>query len=150
MDIVIRKLKEEDVEQVCALEREAFSLPWNREDFLQMISSPNALYLVADSKENVVGYAGCLCVLDEGDICNVVVNKNMRGLGIGSAIVKELIYRGNREFGIKDFTLEVRESNVVARHVYESQGFVFEGIRPGFYDLPKEDAAIYWLRNVEL
>ena len=40
-------------------------------------------------------------------------------------------------------TLEVRASNVPAIALYEGMGFTRDGIRPGFYDSPKEDAAIY-------
>ena len=40
-------------------------------------------------------------------------------------------------------TLEVRPSNTAGIALYESMGFKKDGIRPGFYDSPKEDAAIY-------
>ncbi len=189
LSFYIRELCEEDLEQVCAMEEEAFSMPWKREDFVAMINNTNALYIVAvegesgsassengslvvsggvkfaphsmdkqvDSaivagcatlNERILGCVGCICVLDEGNICNIVVKNDMRGQGVGSALIKELIYRGFKDYGVTSFTLEVRESNSVARGLYEKCGFKFEGIRPGFYDFPKEDGAIYWLRNV--
>lgn len=45
------------------------------------------------------------------------------------------------------FTLEVRSGNMAARRLYESQGFVPLGIRPDFYEKPKDDAVIMkkWL-----
>ena len=52
-----------------------------------------------------------------------------------------------RQAGLHAFTLEVRRSNRAARRLYEKFGFVSEGIRPGFYDQPKEDAEILWLRE---
>ena len=58
----------------------------------------------------------------------------------------ELIRQGE-EMGIADFTLEVRKSNAAAIHLYEKAGFRSEGIRPGFYDKPKEDAVIMWRRR---
>ena len=48
--------------------------------------------------------------------------------------------------GVKAFTLEVRVSNEAAIHMYEKVGFVSEGIRPGFYEKPAEDAMIMWKR----
>ena len=48
--------------------------------------------------------------------------------------------------GMNAFTLEVRVSNATAIHLYEKYGFVSEGIRPGYYDKPKEDAMIMWRR----
>ena len=38
-------------------------------------------------------------------------------------------------------------SNAQAIHIYEKAGFVSEGIRPHFYDKPKEDALILWKRD---
>lgn len=40
-------------------------------------------------------------------------------------------------------TLEVRASNAPAIALYESMGFTCDGVRPGFYDSPKEDAQLY-------
>jgi ribosomal protein S18 acetylase RimI-like enzyme len=45
--------------------------------------------------------------------------------------------------------MEVRSSNVAARKLYEKLGFKSDGKRPGFYDNPKDDAEIYWLRNTQ-
>ena len=37
MELQIKPLTEEYVDQVCILEEEAFSMPWHRESFLEMI-----------------------------------------------------------------------------------------------------------------
>ena len=52
-----------------------------------------------------------------------------------------------KERGIGDITLEVRDGNEPAIHIYEKLGFVSEGIRPGFYEKPVEDALIMWRRR---
>ena len=44
-------------------------------------------------------------------------------------------------------TLEVRESNTVAKNLYKNLGFLSEGIRKNFYEDNKEDANIMWLRD---
>ena len=49
--------------------------------------------------------------------------------------------------GIRAFTLEVRVENAGAIQLYEELGFRSEGVRKGFYDLPKEDALIMWKRE---
>ena len=61
-------------------------------------------------------------------------------------MMKQLLERG-KGIGIKDYTLEVRAANASAIGLYEKLGFKSEGIRPGFYDEPKDDAAIYWKRE---
>jgi ribosomal-protein-alanine N-acetyltransferase len=40
----------------------------------------------------------------------------------------------------------VRLSNTPAIRLYESLGFKGEGVRPGFYERPVEDALIMWKR----
>ena len=67
-----------------------------------------------------------------------------RRRGIATALLREAInYAENHD--ITRLTLEVRASNRVAIALYESLGFEKEGVRPDFYDSPKEDAAIYSL-----
>lgn len=49
--------------------------------------------------------------------------------------------------GVKNFTLEVRRSNEAAIGLYHKLGFLDEGVRPNFYDSPKEDALILWKKQ---
>ena len=42
-------------------------------------------------------------------------------------------------------TLEVRVSNTAARSLYAKKGFSDVGIRPGYYEKPREDAVIMTL-----
>lgn len=44
-------------------------------------------------------------------------------------------------------SLEVRESNLAARRLYESFGFKAEAARKGYYHSPAEDAVIMWRRE---
>ena len=62
------------------------------------------------------------------------------------AMLRELIARGEAA-GVEAFTLEVRVSNAAAIHIYEKEGFRSVGIRPGFYEKPREDAMIMWRRK---
>ena len=50
------------------------------------------------------------------------------------------------ENGMGDCTLEVRVSNQPAIRLYEILGFKGEGVRPDFYEKPREDALIMWKR----
>lgn len=146
MEIMIHRLREQDVEPVSRIEAASFSMPWSPKDFAELVGAPGALYLVAEVNGQTVGCCGVTDISGEGDINNVVVDEACRGQGIAQALLKELLRQGE-EMGIRDFTLEVRVSNAPAIHVYEKLGFVSEGIRPGFYDKPKEDAMIMWRRK---
>lgn len=143
--IVIRKMQEQDLEQVSRLEAENFSMPWSVDSFREMVSHPDALYLVAVDRGNVCGTCGVRNISGEGEITNVVIREEYRGSGLAQKMLLDLLGQGEK-MGITAYTLEVRKSNTVAIHVYEKLGFVSEGIRPHFYEKPDEDAVIMWRR----
>lgn len=145
MEVIIKPLTEEYVDQVCVLEEEAFSMPWHKESFLEMIANENACYLVALMGEEVVASCGLRHIVGEGEITNVVTKNTMRGKGVGRKILLRLLEEGSK-MGAEAFTLEVRVSNAPAIHLYESLGFVSEGVRKNFYEEPTEDALIMWKR----
>ena len=145
MELVIKPLTKEYVDQVCILEEEAFSMPWHRESFLEMINNKNACYLVGIINGDVVASCGLRNIVGDGEITNVVTAANMRGKGIGRKMLLKLMERGI-QMGVEAFTLEVRKSNETAIHLYEELGFVSEGVRKNFYEEPVEDALIMWKR----
>lgn len=146
MQIVIRKLQEEDIGSLARIEAETFSMPWSEKAFRELLDRPYCSYFVALVDGQVAGGAGCTNLCGEINIDNVVVAQGHRNQGIGQLLLQELIAAGEME-GVKAFTLEVRVSNAPAIHLYEKNGFHSEGIRPGFYEKPREDAMIMWRRQ---
>lgn len=145
MHIEIRELQEKDIESISRIEAESFSMPWSPQDFKDLLSREYCTYLVAEVEGKVVGSCGMTNICNEGNIDNVVVEEAFRGNGIAQRLLQKLIALGDAK-GIEAYTLEVRVSNAAAIHVYEKLGFVSEGIRPGFYEKPAEDAMIMWRR----
>ena len=145
MDIIIREMTVEDVPQVAVLEASNFSMPWSEKAFYEQLNNEHALYMVAVYNEMVLGVCGLLESFGEADICNVSVEHSYQNKGIATRMLNALMEEGARR-GIIAFTLEVRAGNLSAIHLYERLGFVTEGIRPGFYERPKEDAVIMWKR----
>lgn len=139
----IEKMQEKDVAETAALEAEIFSVPWSERGFLDALHSDYTLYLTVRIDGELAGYCGLLQSFDEADITNVAVRETYRGLGIGRAMLTELMRLG-RERGIERFTLEVRAGNATALRLYESLGFASVGIRRNFYEKPQEDAVIMW------
>ncbi len=143
----IRPMTAEDIENAGALEKENLGKEaWNQKQLLDALTRDDTIYLVAEKAGRIVGLCGVQNISGEGEVTNVSVARDVRGEGIGYKMVKQLLERG-RGLGIKDYTLEVRAGNENAIRLYERLGFVCEGKRPGFYDEPKEDAAIYWKRT---
>ncbi|MCM1027547.1 MAG: ribosomal protein S18-alanine N-acetyltransferase [Roseburia sp.] len=145
MNIVIRKLQGGDVAGLAEIEAESFSMPWSEQAFRELLSRDYCRYVVALADGELAGCCGFTNLCGEANIDNVVVAPRFRGRGIAQAMLEELIRRGEEE-GVAAFTLEVRVSNAAAIHIYEKFGFVSEGIRPDFYEKPREDANIMWRR----
>lgn len=143
--ITIRPLEEKDVTAVSEIESRTFSMPWKEKDFLEMVKADYAYYYVAEEDGVILGCCGLRNMAGEGEITNVAVDAPFRGRGIAGKLLAHALKEA-AEHGIGDCTLEVRVSNTPAIHLYEEFGFRGEGIRPDFYEKPKEDALIMWKR----
>ncbi len=151
--IDIRTMTEADIPEVAELEALIFADPWSEKVYRETYAIPEAEYVVAVDRESengenerIIGASGVRNIVGTGEITNVMITPMYRGRGIAKKMLTDLLERGRR-LGVTAFTLEVRTGNISARKLYENLGFVCEGIRPGFYEHPKEDAAIYWLRT---
>jgi len=146
--IQIRKMTDEDLQQVCEIERETFSDPWSMEDFAKSMHEQNNEYLVAEKDGMIAGYCGYWGIAGEGYIYNVAVKNEYRKQHIGHQMLSVLL-QNSAQRGISSLTLEVRQSNTAAIRLYESLGFENAGIRRDFYSKPKEDAVIMWLKAIQ-
>lgn len=143
--VEIRPLRKEDAAIVSEIESRTFSMPWKTEDFLDMVEADYAYYYVAEEDGILLGCCGIRNMAGDGEITNVVVDAPYRRRGIAKKMMKYMLELAPSH-GIRNCTLEVRVSNEAAIHLYEELGFKGEGIRPGFYEKPKEDALIMWKR----
>ncbi len=142
-EIIVRKMKPEDLAEVCKIEKDNFSLPWSEKSFLESMERTDTVFLTALADGEVAGYVGCYCIAGAGEITNVAVKDVHRRKGIGGMLLKKL-YEEGALLECGEFFLEVRESNEAAIGLYTRQGFVKEGIRKNFYEKPVENAVIMW------
>ena len=137
----IRPMTMEDCEQVAAIEAVSFSMPWSLKAFTETVQKANFRYFVAEDAGEIIGYCGFLFVLDEAEIPNVCVKASARQKGVGKKMMSFLMEEAAK-LGLAVLYLEVRESNVAARRLYESLGFIENGIRKNFYEQPTENAVL--------
>jgi [ribosomal protein S18]-alanine N-acetyltransferase len=78
----------------------------------------------------------------EWELENIVVGSEFRGRGIGTQLIEALLER-MRATNASAVFLEVRESNIAARKLYQKAGFRETGRRKLYYSDPAEDAILY-------
>lgn len=144
--MIIRDMEINDLDQVMALEKHCFSVPWSRESFKsELTTNKLAHYIVLEIEGMVSGYAGVWYITDEGHITNVCIHKKYRKLGFGKKVVDFMIEKAKIN-KINHMTLEVRKSNISAIKLYEKKGFKIAGVRSKYYSDNNEDALIMWLK----
>ncbi len=137
----IAAMSEEDTEDIAAIEKECFSLPWSLEGIKEELHNDSARFFVFRADGRTVGYIGCHVVLDECYIANVAVLPDFRRQGIGERLIERAVKAAADE-GCAFISLEVRVSNNAAISLYEKLGFERIGERKNFYSSPTENALI--------
>jgi ribosomal-protein-alanine N-acetyltransferase len=161
-DITISPLEKSDIPTVLEIEYDSQPEPWNEKAFIEETSRANSILLVArlstGASRELTGHhggvhgldrnpaivAGYICfwlVGDEVQVLNLAVRRNLRRRGIARKLIDVAIRTGTDQRA-RFVTLEVRESNLAARKLYESFGFIVVGKRPGYYGFQKESAIL--------
>ena len=146
--IVVRPMRGSDIEAVAKIERQSFATAWSTQAYVTELANPSAVYFVAAAGERIVGYGGLWVVMDEAHITTIAVVPEFRGRRVGEQVLAEMLYTA-RQKGATRATLEVRESNLAARRLYEKYGFVRVAARKGYYADNNENADIMWINDME-
>ena len=142
MTISIDIARKEDVAAISEIERAAFSDPWSARSFRDALEHPAVYFGCARSDAGeVLGYVVAWFVADEGEIANLAVAPAGWGVGIGRALLDAALAEAKQR-RIESVYLEVRDSNVRARRLYQSRGFEEVGRRTRYYRRPVEDAIV--------
>lgn len=144
MPVTISSAALNDVPAILAIEQ---SVPraahWTPEQYNNLVD--NGVVLVAKQAGRLCGFVCAKAVAGEWEIENVAVSAALLCRGIANQLVRELIQRAKNE-DASAILLEVRESNLPARQLYEKHGFRKVGRRLLYYRDPVEDAILYALR----
>jgi ribosomal-protein-alanine N-acetyltransferase len=148
MPVTIRSAALKDVPAILALEQKApEAAHWTSEQYNKLVDSGVVLVAVEAAEEagRLCGFICAKAIVGEWEIENVVVSAELPRRGIANRLVHELIQRARSDCA-SAILLEVRESNLPARQLYEKHGFRTVGRRPSYYRDPAEDAILYALR----
>lgn len=138
---LLRKMAPQDIDEIMAIEQEAFTMPWSRESYLAEMRNKFAYYIVCDSGGKIAGYGGIWIVFEEAHITNIAVSSSFRRQGIGTAIMLELEKQAREKKAVR-ILLEVRPSNEAALTTYKKLGYLPNNVRTEYYSDNGEDALI--------
>jgi len=142
-NVNINKMSIEDLKTIKDDFTTNFDEFWTSSVLEEELKNKNSYYIVAKQNEEIVGFAGIWFSVDDIHITNIVVRKDLRGNGIGSILLKELI-KISKSTDKQFLTLEVKDTNEPAKILYAKYGFKVQGIRKKYYN-SKEDAIIMTL-----
>jgi ribosomal-protein-alanine N-acetyltransferase len=148
--VQVRAALASDLHRIFEIERAAATAAhWPQSDYESILTptSPRRLLLIAEFNAEVEGFLVARSLLvAEWEIENVVVAETARRRALGTALVGAFLEQVSLHKPPDDqlvVYLEVRESNVAARQLYEKFGFHLDHRRQAYYRFPEEDAVVY-------
>jgi ribosomal-protein-alanine N-acetyltransferase len=142
LEMTYRPMREADLEALVRIERAAYPYPWSLGNFRDCLNTGYCCW-VAEIEGVLAGYWLMMTVVDEGHILNCCIAPQWQRRGFGRRIMAHLfgVARGHNT---RSLFLEVRQSNLPAKRLYDSLGFTSIGQRRDYYptDSGREDALV--------
>ena len=124
-----------ELDQVMEIMRVAFDPQfgeaWTRAQCAGILPMSGVRLVLARSNDRALGFALVRHVADEAELLLLAVSPQVRGCGVGSALLQDFV-QGGVDAGLSRLHLEVRDSNP-AVSLYSRHQFVLEGRRPKYY-----------------
>jgi ribosomal-protein-alanine N-acetyltransferase len=142
---IYRLESEADLDEVAGLEARSFTNPWTRDMLARELAQSDVahVFLLRTGGGALAGFCSCWIVAGELHVNTIAVDAAYRRRGLAARLMRHVMAEAARR-GARRATLEVRASNVAARHLYESLGFQVTAVRRRYYTAPDEDALILW------
>lgn len=134
----VRCVEAQDLEAIAAIqEASPEAARWRPQDYL------GTNCYVAERSGEVVGFVVWRRTSEEeAEILNLAIAPPARRQGIATRLLEETVAAAGGRLW-----LEVRQSNVAARNLYEKLGFQESGVRPNYYHNPPEDGIVMRLQS---
>lgn len=131
------------LEDVSRIDRLCFIDPWFKRAFIEELTAPRALNLVAVNHDTgqVPGFCLARVIADECTIIRLAVCPENQRSGIATRLLETCLQRAACKGACTCF-IEVRAGNTAARCLYESHGFNYIGVRNAYYKIGAEDAIL--------
>lgn len=159
--LILRYMRPADIDEVVAIDRVAFDLPWSDRSYHYEVTESTYSHMLTleytddghsvswwqrlfsrdglAPRPRVVGYGGLWRIMDEAHISTIATHPNWRGRGWGELLLAGMIRRSTT-LGARYIVLEVRVSNTVAQNLYRKYAFETQGVKVNYYRNNNEDA----------
>lgn len=147
--IKYRLAKLADFDQVLEIENSCFKEPYKEEDLkYEFTKNPVNKIIVAVDEEKVIGFIDFLITFNSSTIMQIAVKDEYRRQGIATQLLEEMTKSFPKEIDdvVETITLEVRESNVGAKKLYESVGYEVVTIKKNYYK--DGENAVYMIKRL--
>lgn len=147
--IEYRLAKLADFDQVLEIENSCFKEPYKEEDLkYEFTKNPVNKIIVAVDEEKVIGFIDFLITFNSSTIMQIAVKDEYRRQGIATQLLEEMTKSFPKEIDdvVETITLEVRESNVAAKKLYESVGYEVVTIKKNYYK--DGENAVYMIKRL--
>lgn len=140
---LIREMTIDDLDAVMINEVRAYAFPWTRGIFLDCLKARYECWVLV-CEDEIIGHSVLSVAARESHLLNVCVGRDYQGQGHGRTLLSHMVERA-RHCDATMLFLEVRTSNQVAAHLYETAGFNEVGRRKNYYPTQygHEDARVY-------
>lgn len=129
-----------NIHAMSMLTKRCFKSPWSEDIYRRELENPQSVGFVCTDGGKAVGMIHCSFVLDELTLNTLCVDEEYRRRGIAKQLWQAVCEMMQGVCTV--CYLEVRESNLPARTLYESLGFRQNGYRPHYYSEPEEAAVL--------
>ena len=132
------------LDAVMAIESACYAFPWTRGNFIDSIAARYPSRLLYNRAGELLGYFVAMVGVDEMHLLNITVAPEVQSRGHARFMIETLIGLCGAH-AARSLWLEVRQSNLHARSIYERLGFMQVGARKGYYPAPlsqREDAVV--------
>lgn len=137
-DICVQKSTISQIPSIYSISKSCIENSWSITSFEEDFNNMFSQYFSLLYKDSVIGFLSIWVIVDEITITNIAIDKEYRGLGLSNYLMDHLI----ENFKSFNIFLEVRESNKIARALYEKFNFKEIGKRDKYYKSPTENAII--------
>ena len=145
LDMNIRPMTPEDLPQILAIEEVSFPVPFSENLFhMELNLSVAHMFVGVVDREKIVGYFDFWHIGPEIHLINIAVAPTYRQQGVGGQFMQSMMDFAKKH-EVKEFYLDVRESNHKAIQLYERFGFQSMAIRDAYYTDNKENAIVMGL-----